>query len=86
MKNSVKKTYLKNVHINNYVSVHLFETSEYFGVEVIQLQDKKLNKRNQFKKEKYDSLEDCLHKAETRFHKHIKFITQIIEDSKFQTK
>lgn len=86
MKNSVKKTYLKNLHINNYISVHLFETEKYFGVEVIQSQNKNLNKRNQFKKEKYDSLADCLYKAESRFNKHVCFINKIIEDSKFQTK
>ncbi len=84
MQNTVKKSYLKNHYINNYVSVHLFETATHFGVEVVQLQDKHLNKRNQYKKENYQSNEDCHQKAELRFIKHINFIKRVIDDSKFQ--
>lgn len=83
MQNSLKK-YLKTTHINNYTSVSLFENKDYFGVEVVYHNNKKLNKRNQFKKCKYNSDEECRLKAEKCFQKHIATINRIISDAKFQ--
>lgn len=82
MQNLVKK-YLKSVYPLPTVSVHLFETPQFFGVDVEYSVDKHLNKRNQYKKEKYPTLEDCRSKAEHRFRKHISTIQRISDDAKF---